>query len=180
MNDLEIPFTEEVGEAAFYGPKVDINAKNVYGKEDTMITIQWDAFNAELFDMTYIDQNGDKVRPYIIHRTSIGCYERTLAWLIEKYSGLFPTWLCPEQVRVLPISDKYMEYAGIVEKELKANGILCSVDERAEKIGYKIDQCDECQGHHYYSCYLKWLERCGTRPALSRCISRQWCLPLYV
>ena len=138
LNELEIPYTEDVGEAAFYGPKVDINAKNVHGKEDTMITIQWDAFNADLFDMTYIDQNGEKVRPYIIHRTSIGCYERTLAWLIEKYSGLFPTWLCPEQVRVLPISDKYMDYAGKVEKELKANGILCSVDERAEKIGYKI------------------------------------------
>ena len=138
LDELGIPYTEDVGEAAFYGPKVDINAKNVHGKEDTMITIQWDAFNAELFDMTYIDQNGEKVRPYIIHRTSIGCYERTLAWLIEKYSGLFPTWLCPEQVRVLPISDKYMDYAGKVEKKLKANGILCSVDERAEKIGYKI------------------------------------------
>ena len=138
LDELKISYTEDVGEAAFYGPKVDINAKNVHGKEDTMITIQWDAFNADLFDMTYIDQNGEKVRPYIIHRTSIGCYERTLAWLTEKYSGLFPTWLCPEQVRILPISDKYMNYAGKVEKELKANGILCSIDERAEKIGYKI------------------------------------------
>ena len=107
MDELEIKYTEEVGEAAFYGPKIDINAKNVYGKEDTMITIQWDALLAEQFDMYYIDQNGDKVRPYIIHRTSMGCYERTLAWLIEKYAGKFPTWLCPEQVRVLPISDKY-------------------------------------------------------------------------
>ena len=97
--ELGIPFTEDVGEAAFYGPKVDINAKNVYGKEDTMITIQWDALLAAQFDMYYIDQNGDKVRPYIIHRTSMGCYERTLAWLIEKYEGKFPTWLCPEQVR---------------------------------------------------------------------------------
>ena len=105
--ELGIPFTEDVGEAAFYGPKVDINAKNVYGKEDTMITIQWDALLAAQFDMYYIDQNGDKVRPYIIHRTSMGCYERTLAWLIEKYAGKFPTWLCPEQVRVLPISEKY-------------------------------------------------------------------------
>lgn len=136
--ELDIPFVEDVGEAAFYGPKVDINAKNVYGKEDTMITIQWDALLAEQFDMYYIDQNGDKVRPYIIHRTSMGCYERTLAWLIEKYAGMFPTWLCPEQVRVLPISDKYLEYAQKVEKELKANGILCTVDSRSEKIGYKI------------------------------------------
>lgn len=138
MLELEIPFTEDVGEAAFYGPKIDINTKNVYGKEDTMITIQWDALLAEQFDMYYIDQNGDKVRPYIIHRTSMGCYERTLAWLIEKYAGKFPTWLCPEQVRVLPISDKYEDYAAEVEKQLKANGILCSVDNRSEKIGYKI------------------------------------------
>ena len=138
LTELAIPFVEDVGEAAFYGPKVDINAKNVYGKEDTMITIQWDALLAEQFDMYYIDQNGDKVRPYIIHRTSIGCYERTLAWLIEKYAGMFPTWLCPEQVRVLPISDKYLDYAGKVEQQLKANGILCTVDRRSEKIGYKI------------------------------------------
>ncbi|RGO25013.1 threonine--tRNA ligase [Dorea sp. OM02-2LB] len=138
LTELEIPFVEDVGEAAFYGPKVDINAKNVYGKEDTMITIQWDALLAEQFDMYYIDQNGDKVRPYIIHRTSIGCYERTLAWLIEKYAGNFPTWLCPEQVRVLPISDKFQDYAQEVAAKLKANGILCSVDNRSEKIGYKI------------------------------------------
>ena len=138
LTELEIQFYEEEGEAAFYGPKVDIQATNVYGKEDTMITIQWDALLAEQFDMYYVDQNGDKVRPYIIHRTSMGCYERTLAWLIEKYAGLFPTWLCPEQVRILPISEKYHEYAEKVEKELKANGVLCTVDERAEKIGYKI------------------------------------------
>lgn len=138
MQELEIPFVEDVGEAAFYGPKIDINAKNVYGKEDTMITIQWDALLAEQFDMYYIDANGEKVRPYIIHRTSMGCYERTLAWLIEKYAGKFPTWLCPEQVRVLPISDKYEEYAKKVEAELKKNGILATVDTRSEKIGYKI------------------------------------------
>ena len=138
LTELEIPFVEDVGEAAFYGPKVDINARNVYGKEDTMITIQWDALLAEQFDMYYIDQNGDKVRPYIIHRTSMGCYERTLAWLIEKYAGLFPTWLCPEQVRVLPISEKYLDYANQVEKELKKNGVQVSVDRRSEKIGYKI------------------------------------------
>ncbi|MFW5646278.1 MAG: threonine--tRNA ligase [Acetivibrio ethanolgignens] len=138
LNDLNIKFTEDVGEAAFYGPKVDINAKNVYGKEDTMITIQWDALLAEQFDMYYIDENGDKKRPYIIHRTSMGCYERTLAWLIEKYAGKFPTWLCPEQVRVLPISEKYADYAHKIEAELKVNDILCTVDNRSEKIGYKI------------------------------------------
>ena len=138
LTELGIPFVEDVGEAAFYGPKVDINAKNVYGKEDTMITIQWDALLAEQFDMYYIDQKGDKVRPYIIHRTSMGCYERTLAWLIEKYAGKFPTWLCAEQVRVLPISDKYEEYAQKVCKELKKAGIDATVDNRSEKIGFKI------------------------------------------
>ncbi len=138
LNELGIPFVEDVGEAAFYGPKVDINARNVYGKEDTMITIQWDALLAEQFDMYYIDENGDKVRPYIIHRTSIGCYERTLAWLIEKYAGKFPTWLCPEQVRVLPISEKYEAYADKVLAELKAKDIDATIDNRSEKIGFKI------------------------------------------
>lgn len=133
-----LPFVEADGEAAFYGPKIDIQAKNVYGKEDTMITIQLDCAIAENFDMYYIDQNGDKVRPYIIHRTSLGCYERTLAWLIEKYAGKFPTWLCPEQVRVLPISDKYEAYANEILKELKKNGIDATVDNRSEKIGFKI------------------------------------------
>ncbi len=138
LQELHIPFVEDMGEAAFYGPKVDINAKNVYGKEDTMITIQWDALLAEQFDMYYIDENGDKKRPYIIHRTSMGCYERTLAWLIEKYAGLFPTWLCPEQVRVIPISEKFHNYALQVEQKLKANGIRCSTDQRSDKMGYKI------------------------------------------
>lgn len=138
LTELDIPFVEDVGEAAFYGPKVDINAKNVYGKEDTMITIQWDALLAAQFDMYYIDQNGEKIRPYIIHRTSLGCYERTLAWLIEKYAGLFPTWLCPEQVRVLPISEKYADYAEKVRKELARNDIDVTCDNRSEKIGYKI------------------------------------------
>ena len=138
LKELGIDFVEDVGEAAFYGPKVDINACNVYGKEDTMITIQWDALLAEQFDMYYIDQNGDKIRPYIIHRTSMGCYERTLAWLIEKYEGKFPTWLCPEQVRVLPISEKYSDYAAKVEAKLKDNGILATTDNRSEKIGFKI------------------------------------------
>ncbi len=138
LKELDIDFVEDEGEAAFYGPKVDINARNVYGKDDTMITIQWDALLAEQFDMYFIDANGEKVRPYIIHRTSIGCYERTLAWLIEKYAGKFPTWLCPEQVRVLPISDKYEAYANEVLKELQRNGIDATADQRSEKIGFKI------------------------------------------
>ena len=138
LKEKNLPFTEAEGEAAFYGPKIDIQAKNVYGKEDTMITIQLDCAIAENFDMSYIDQNGDKVRPYIIHRTSLGCYERTLAWLIEKYAGNFPTWLCPEQVRVLPISEKYTAYAEEVLKALKANGIDATADNRSEKIGFKI------------------------------------------
>ena len=133
-----LPFTEADGEAAFYGPKIDIQAKNVYGKEDTMITIQLDAAIAENFDLYYIDQNGAKVRPYIVHRTSLGCYERTLAWLIEKYTGKFPTWLCAEQVRILPISDKYADYANSVLKELKKNGVDATLDTRTEKIGFKI------------------------------------------
>ncbi|MCI7107559.1 MAG: threonine--tRNA ligase [Agathobacter sp.] len=138
LNEKGVPFVEADGEAAFYGPKIDIQAKNVYGKEDTMITIQLDCAIAENFDMYYIDQNGDKIRPYIIHRTSLGCYERTLAWLIEKYAGKFPTWLCPEQVRVLPISEKYKDYAEQVAAELKKNGVDATVDSRSEKIGYKI------------------------------------------
>ena len=138
LTDKNLPFTEAEGEAAFYGPKIDIQARNVYGKEDTMVTIQLDCENAENFDMYYIDEDGKKQRPYIIHRTSMGCYERTLAWLIEKYAGNLPTWLCPEQVRVLPISDKYMDYAESVGEKLKGAGILNSVDKRAEKIGYKI------------------------------------------
>ena len=138
LTHLGVNFTEAEGEAAFYGPKLDIQARNVYGKEDTMITIQLDFVLAERFDMFYIDANGEKKRPFIIHRTSIGCYERTLAWLIEKYAGMFPTWLCPEQVRILPISEKYHDYAKKVKAELQKNDVLVTVDERAEKIGYKI------------------------------------------
>lgn len=138
LDAIGLEYTEEAGEAAFYGPKLDIQAKNVYGKEDTMITVQLDMFLSERFDMYYIDENGDKKRPYIIHRTSMGCYERTLAWLIEKYAGKFPTWLCPEQARVLPISEKYKDYAESVLAELKKNGIDATVDNRSEKIGYKI------------------------------------------
>lgn len=138
LREKGVTFVEADGEAAFYGPKIDIQAKNVYGKEDTMITVQLDCAIAENFDMYYVDQNGDKVRPYIIHRTSMGCYERTLAWLIEKYAGKFPTWLCPEQVRVLPISEKYETYAAKVLKELQARDIDATVDNRSEKIGFKI------------------------------------------
>ena len=138
MNENHIPFTEADGEAAFYGPKIDIQAKNVYGKEDTMVTIQLDCASAEKFGMYYIDEKGEKVLPWIIHRTSMGCYERTLAWLIEHYAGKFPTWLCPEQVRVLPISEKYMDYANKVAAELKKKHVDVTVDSRAEKIGYKI------------------------------------------
>ena len=138
LTELNIPFTEDVGEAAFYGPKVDINAKNVYGKEDTMITVQWDAQLAYQYDMYYIDKDGSKVRPNILHRTSVGCYERTLAWLIEKYEGAFPTWLMPEQVRVLPISEKFLDYAEEVTRTLQQNGIEATIDRRSEKIGYKL------------------------------------------
>ncbi|MDD3219498.1 MAG: threonine--tRNA ligase [Lachnospiraceae bacterium] len=138
LNHIGINYTEVTGEAAFYGPKLDIQAKNVYGKQDTMITIQLDMFLAERFDMTFVDKDGEKKRPYIIHRTSMGCYERTLAWLIEKYAGKFPTWLCPEQVRILPISEKFHDYGAKVLEQLRANGIKATMDERAEKIGYKI------------------------------------------
>lgn len=138
LREKGVPFVEADGEAAFYGPKIDIQAKNVYGKEDTMITIQLDCAIAENFDLYYIDQNGNKVRPYIIHRTSIGCYERTLAWLIEKYAGKFPTWLCAEQVRILPISEKYEAYGEEVRKALAKAGVDVTVDNRSEKIGFKI------------------------------------------
>jgi threonyl-tRNA synthetase len=138
LDDIGLDYVEADGEAAFYGPKLDIQAKNVYGKEDTMITIQLDMFLAERYDMYYIDKDGEKKRPYIIHRTSMGCYERTLAWLIEKYAGKFPTWLCPEQVRILPISEKYFDYADEVFAELRRTGVDVKVDRRSEKIGYKI------------------------------------------
>ena len=138
LTGMNLDFEEADGEAAFYGPKLDIQAKNVYGKEDTMITIQLDFALAKQFDMYYIDEHGEKQTPFIIHRTSLGCYERTLAWLIEKYAGLFPTWISPEQVRVLPISEKHADYANEVLAKLKEHGIRATVDNRAEKIGYKI------------------------------------------
>lgn len=138
LDNMGIDYTEEDGEAAFYGPKLDIQIKNVYGKEDTLITIQIDFQLAERFGMEYVDSDGTKKYPYVIHRTSIGCYERTLALLLEKYAGALPTWLAPIQVKVLPISDHYMEYANSVSEELQKVGIRVEVDTRKEKIGYKI------------------------------------------
>lgn len=138
LDDLGVEYTEAEGEAAFYGPKLDIQTKNVYGKEDTLITLQVDMFLAEKFDMTYIDENGEKKTPYIIHRSSIGCYERTLAMLIEKYGGAFPLWLSPEQVRVLSLTGRTADKAKELELALKAKGILATSDNRNEKIGYKI------------------------------------------
>ncbi|KAI3349965.1 threonine--tRNA ligase [Clostridium botulinum] len=138
LDHLKIDYVEADDEAAFYGPKLDLQFKNVHGKEDTIITLQIDFALAERFDMSYIDKNGEKKRPYIIHRSSIGCYERTLAMLIEKYAGAFPTWLSPVQVKVLPISDKYNDYAESVVKSLRNKGVRIEADYRAEKIGYKI------------------------------------------
>lgn len=138
LDDLKINYTEAEGEAAFYGPKLDIQIRNVYGKEDTLITIQIDFQLAEKFGMVYIDRDGQKKHPYVIHRTSIGCYERTLALLIEKYAGALPTWLAPVQVKVLPIVDKHHDYAGRVAERLREAGLRVEVDYRNEKIGYKI------------------------------------------
>lgn len=138
LDHLAIPYKIGVGEAAFYGPKLDIQIKNVYGKEDTLITIQIDQMLAENFGMEYVDKDGQKKNPYIIHRTSIGCYERTLALLIEKYAGAFPVWLAPVQVKILPIADRHQDYAYDIKKKLELSGIRCEVDTRSEKIGYKI------------------------------------------
>ncbi len=138
LDDIGLEYVEAAGEAAFYGPKLDIQIKNVYGKEDTLITIQVDMFLAENFDMTYIDENGEKKRPYIIHRSSIGCYERTLALLIEKYGGAFPLWLSPEQVRVMSLTDRTAGVADGINSALRSRGIQSTVDNRNEKIGYKI------------------------------------------
>ena len=138
LDHLKIDYVEADDEAAFYGPKLDIQFKNVHGKEDTIITVQIDFALAERFDMTYIDKYGEKKRPYIIHRSSIGCYERTLAMLIEKFAGAFPTWLAPVQAKVLPLSDKYNDYAEKIVKDLRNNGVRVEADYRAEKLGYKI------------------------------------------
>lgn len=138
LDDLGLDYVEADDEAAFYGPKLDVQAKNVYGKEDTLITIQIDFAAGESFDMQYVDADGVKRHPYVIHRSSIGCYERTLALLIEKYAGAFPLWMCPTQVKVLPITDRTLDYAKLVAEKLAFNGIRCEVDSRNEKIGYKI------------------------------------------
>ncbi len=138
LDHLEIPYKIGIGEAAFYGPKLDIQIKNVFGKEDTLITIQIDQMLAEKFGMEYTDADGTKKNPYIIHRTSIGCYERTLALLIEKYAGAFPVWLAPTQVKLLPIADRHHDYAYEIKAKLEAKGIRCEVDGRSEKIGYKV------------------------------------------
>lgn len=138
LDDLNIDYKIGIGEAAFYGPKLDIQIKNVFGKEDTLVTIQIDQMLAEKFGMEYVDKDGIKKNPYIIHRTSIGCYERTLALLIEKYAGAFPTWLAPVQVKLLPIADRHLDYLLEAKKALEAKGIRCEVDDRSEKIGFKI------------------------------------------
>ncbi len=138
LDNLEIPYKIGIGEAAFYGPKLDIQIKNVHGKEDTLITIQVDQMLAEKFGMEYVDKDGTKKHPYIIHRTSIGCYERTLALLIEKYAGAFPLWLAPVQVKLLPIADRHIDYANEVKARLEAVGMRVELDDRNEKIGYKI------------------------------------------
>ena len=138
LNNLEIPYVVGVGEAAFYGPKLDIQIKSVYGKEDTLITIQIDQMLAEKFGMEYTDKDGNKKIPVIIHRSSIGCYERTLAYLIEKTGGNFPVWLCPTQVAVLPVTDRHQERAKQLENALKNAGIRTVLDDRSEKVGYKI------------------------------------------
>ena len=138
LDDLGVDYEIGIGEAAFYGPKLDIQIKNVFGKEDTLITIQIDQMLAEKFGMEYVDRDGTKKNPYIIHRTSIGCYERTLAYLIEKYAGAFPTWLAPVQVKFLPIADRHQDYAREIMSKLQAAGIRCEIDDRSEKVGFKI------------------------------------------
>ena len=138
LDSIGIDYVEADDEAAFYGPKLDVQAKNVYGKEDTIITIQLDFAAAHSFDMTYIDENGTKQYPFVIHRSSIGCYERTLAMLIEKYAGAFPFWICPVQVKVMSLTDRTAEYAKEIVQKLSASGLRAEVDVRNEKIGYKI------------------------------------------
>ena len=138
LKDLDVNYTVGIDEAAFYGPKLDIQYKNVYGKEDTLVTIQIDMLLAERFGMYYIDENGEKKLPYIIHRTSLGCYERTLAYLIEEYAGALPTWMAPEQVRFLPVTDRAADYCAEQAKKLEEQGFRTEVDYRNEKIGRKI------------------------------------------
>ena len=138
LDDLDVKYEIGIDEAAFYGPKLDIQYKNVFGKEDTLVTIQIDMLLAQRFGMYYIDENGEKALPYIIHRTSLGCYERTLAYLIEEYAGALPTWMAPEQVRFLPVTDRAADYCADAAKALEAQGFRVEVDYRNEKIGKKI------------------------------------------
>ena len=138
LDDLDVKYEIGIDEAAFYGPKLDIQYHNVYGKEDTLVTIQIDMLLAQRFGMYYIDENGEKALPYIIHRTSLGCYERTLAYLIEEYAGALPTWMAPEQVRFLPVTDRAADYCAEAAKNLEAQGFRVEVDYRNEKIGKKI------------------------------------------
>ena len=138
LDDLDVKYEVGIDEAAFYGPKLDIQYKNVYGKEDTLVTIQIDMLLAQRFGMYYIDENGEKALPYIIHRTSLGCYERTLAYLLEEYAGALPTWMAPEQVRFLPVTDRAADYCADAAKALEAQGFRVEVDYRNEKIGKKI------------------------------------------
>ena len=140
LDDLGVEYTVGVGEAAFYGPKLDVQYKNVFGKEDTIVTIQVDQLLAEQFGMEYTDTDGQKKRPYILHRTSLGCYERTLAYLIEKYAGALPTWLSPTQVKLLPIGNEQLEYTKKIAEKMQSFGIRVETDDRYEKIGYKIRQ----------------------------------------
>ena len=140
LDSLGIKYKEVDGDAAFYGPKLDIQIKNVHGKEDTLITVQIDFTLAEKFGMEYIDKDGSKKYPYVLHRTSIGCYERTLALLLEKYAGALPVWMAPEQVRILPITDRTLDYSKEIMKKLQNMGVRCELDSRSEKVGYKIRQ----------------------------------------
>ena len=140
LDHLGLDYTIGIDEAAFYGPKLDIQYKNVYGKEDTLVTIQIDMLLAQRFGMYYTDTDGQKKLPYIIHRTSLGCYERTLAYMIEHFAGAMPLWIAPEQVRLIPIADRHLDYTYEVLHQLQASGLRCEVDSRAEKVGYKIRQ----------------------------------------
>lgn len=140
LDHLGLDYTIGIDEAAFYGPKLDIQYKNVYGKEDTLVTIQIDMLLAHRFGMYYTDTDGQKKLPYIIHRTSLGCYERTLAYMIEHFAGAMPLWIAPEQVRLIPIADRHLDYTYEVLHQLQAAGLRCEVDSRAEKVGYKIRQ----------------------------------------
>jgi threonyl-tRNA synthetase len=138
LDNIGLDYVEAEDEAAFYGPKLDVQARNVYGKEDTIITLQIDFAASHSFDMTYIDENGEKQYPFVIHRSSIGCYERTLAMLIEKYAGAFPFWICPVQVKVLSLTERTADYAKEIVEKLKLAGLRAEADTRNEKLGYKI------------------------------------------